>query len=468
MLHIITTEWKGLARSKSTLLVLLILAVALIATTLAGIQSVQTQNARQQQANQTIRAQWDGMDPKNPHNAAHFGSYVVKPTNPISAIDPGINALVGNVLRLEAHKQNESAYSAASQSLMPSKFGALTPAIVLQVIVPILLIFLVYRAISSEKEGGRIKVLAMQGLSVTRFIKTKALAYWLLAVVFLAVILVVQWAIYPATFSDDLLIRSLSLFLAYAVYFLIICLLAAYLAIRLKNAAGLTTTIAIWVLWTIFLPKLFGSLAEAQQPLPSRHEFQANMREDRSKGIDGHNPADQRQQVFEDSVLLAYNVTTVDSLPINIDGLLMQADEEYGNQVWDKHFKTLYEVYQRQKQLYQLGGLVNPFGALQSVSMGTAGADNLHRIDFLQQAETYRRGFIRMLNLKHAFGGSKSGDWGWKADQAFFQSVPDFDYKPPRLSQFIGHYLADHLVLLAWLLLTFVLVHLGAKNYRFV
>jgi len=468
MKYIILTEWKGLARSRSTRLVLVLLAVALVATTVAGIQGMQKQQAQQELANQTIRAQWDNMEAKNPHGAAHFGSYVVKPVNPISAIDPGINALVGNVLRLEAHRQNESAYSAASQSLMMSKFGALNPSIILQIIIPILLIFLVYRSISSEKEGGRVKVLSMQGLTLMRLIRAKAIAYWALAMVFLVLILLVQWAIYPASFSDDLLIRSLSLLLAYAAYFFIICLVTAFLTLRLKNATGLTAAIAIWVLWTIFLPKLFGSLAEANQPLPSRYEFQAAMREDRSKGMDGHNPSDQRQQAFKDSVLQAYNVHSVDSLPINMDGLVMQADEDYGNKVWDKHFNTLYSTYQQQKQFYQFSGLVNPFAALQSISMGTTGSDNIHRIDFLRQSETYRREFVEMLNLKQAYGGSKTGDWGWKADQEFYRSVPQYTYASPRLSQVMPHYLMDHAVLLFWLLLTYTLVYVGAKKFKFV
>ena len=467
MRAIIKTEWRGLIRSKSTRVILVLLFFTLLITTIVGVLSVREQNQRQQIANKTIRAQWDNMDPKNPHSAAHFGSYVVKPINPISSVDPGINYLVGNVLRLEAHKQNESAYSAASQSIMMSKFGALNPSILLQIVIPIVLIFLVYRSISSEKEEGRLKVLAIQDLSALSLIRAKAISYWLLAIFFLLLILLVQWIIYPATFSDDLLIRSLSLFLAYATYYLIICFLTSYLSLSQKYSTGLTATIAIWVLWTIFFPKLFGSLAETNQPLPSHHDFQVKMKEDRSKGIDGHNPSDIRQQVFEDSVLLSYNVQSVDSLPINIDGLIMQADEEYGNEVWDKHFSSLYEIYQQQKQFYQWSGILNPFAALQSISMGTSGSDNIHRIDFLRQAENYRREFIKMLNLKHAYGGSKSGDWGWKAEEAFFKSVPDFTYQSPRLSQFMNQYLLDHFALLFWLLFSYLLIYVGSTKYKF-
>ena len=69
---------------------------------------------------------------------------------------------------------------------------------------------------------------------------------------------------------------------------------------------------------------------------------------------------------------------------------------------------------------------VQSIGSIQSISMGAAGTDMFHHLDFLRQAEEYRRVFIKTLNDEYAFGGSKTGERGWKADTAFFQSVKDF------------------------------------------
>ena len=145
------------------------------------------------------------------------------------------------------------------------------------------------------------------------------------------------------------------------------------------------------------------------------------MTEDRSKGLDGHNPADERGKDLEKKVLAEYGVDSVSQLPINFDGIRMQADEEYGNQVWDKHFGNMRQVFARQKRSIQLGGFFNPFISLQNASMGFTASDNLHHQEFLLQVENYRRDFIKTLNDKHAFGGSKTGDWGWKADNEFLQ-----------------------------------------------
>ena len=224
--------------------------------------------------------------------------------------------------------------------------------------------------------------------------------------------------------------------------------------------------LGIWIIWTIFLPNILMSSVENWHQLPSREEFKTAMREDRSKGLDGHNPADERSKELEERVLKEYEVDSLAQLPINFDGLVMQEDEEYGNKVWDKHFGDLRKILAKQKQSYQLGGLINPFISLQNVSMGFAGSDNLHHQEFLVQVENYRRVFIKTLNDKHAYGGSKTGDWGWKADNDFFKSVADFEYKPTSLSVVFLNYLPDLMLLVFWVLLASVLLIFGTKKMQ--
>ena len=45
-----------------------------------------------------------------------------------------------------------------------------------------------------------------------------------------------------------------------------------------------------------------------------------------------------------------YNVDSISQLPINFSGILLQADEEYGNKVWDKHFGDVYSILKEQKE----------------------------------------------------------------------------------------------------------------------
>ena len=90
--------------------------------------------------------------------------------------------------------------------------------------------------------------------------------------------------------------------------------------------------------------------------------------------------------------------------------------------------------------------------------MGFCGSDMIHHLDFLKKAEDYRRVLIKALNDKHAYGGSKTGDWGWTVDSTFFRSVQGFSYISPKINDQINHYLIDILCLLWWgLLVTFMI-----------
>ena len=92
--------------------------------------------------------------------------------------------------------------------------------------------------------------------------------------------------------------------------------------------------------------------------ITSRHEFKLAMKEDRSEGIDGHNPSDNEVRIKR-KILSQYGVSQLSDLPINFDGIRMQADEEYGNMVWDKQqqkrfrgSKKIVSIWRARQPLY--------------------------------------------------------------------------------------------------------------------
>jgi len=90
--------------------------------------------------------------------------------------------------------------------------------------------------------------------------------------------------------------------------------------------------------------------------------------------------------------------------------------------------------------------------------MGFCGTDMIHHLDFLKKSEDYRRYLIKTLNDKHAFGGSKTGDWRWTVDSEFFRSVSLFSYTNPKIISFINYYMIDLIWLLGWsLFVTFMI-----------
>ena len=72
--------------------------------------------------------------------------------------------------------------------------------------------------------------------------------------------------------------------------------------------------------------------------------------------------------------------------------------------------------------------LLNPFQAVRAVSMTFAGTDLAHDLAFQDAAEDYRRTLVKALNDEHAYGGSTTGDWSFKADASFFASLEPFEY----------------------------------------
>jgi len=451
MIAIILNEWKILVRNRSIVYVSLIFILSIIS--LAWMSNLQSENQSKAQAaaEKHIRAQWDNLEPMNPHRAAHYGVYVFKPISILNSLDDGVSSITGNVLKLEGHVQNEIVHSEASQSITISKFGKLKPSIILQYVVPLFLIFLSFGSITNDKETGRMKLITLQGVSLEKLVLSKSISIWLYGLMLIMLSVLLQSSL--GSLALDAGLRLGLTFISYGLYYLIVVCLSTFVSVSFKNdTSAISLLLATWIVWTIFLPKIWGNTVEKVYPLPSRQNFIAQMKEDRSKGIDGHNPRDERRSKLEKEYLVKYKVDSLSQLPINFDGIVMQADEEYGNQVWDKHFGNNYLIYQKQKKLYQLSGLLNPFSSLQNLSMGFCGSDMIHHLDFLKKAEHYRRYLIKTLNDKHAHGGSKTGEWRWTVDNAFFRSVKTFDYQTMLIKDQIGSYIIDILALIVWVI----------------
>ena len=461
MIDIIINEWKNLIRDRLFFYSTIFFVLSFLLVVWMGILQQENQQQSQSEAQKHVRKQWENLEAMNPHRAAHYGSFAFKPLNILNAMDGGINDITGNVLQLEGHVQNEVIYSESSQALSISKFGKLKSSLILQYVIPLFLIFLSFGSMSKEKETQRIRLLILQGASIEKLVNAKSISVWIYGLFLLIVTVTIQ-SIFGST-NPEIFKRLAYILLSYSLYYFIITSLSTYLSATLKDkTSALSSILAIWILWTIFLPKIWGNAVEKVHVLPDRKTFKEDMRAERNQGIDGHNPYDKRREELKNKYLAEYQVDSLSQLPINFDGIVMQADEEYGNLVWDKHFGSNYSIMQKQKSLYQFSGLLNPFASLQSASMGFCGTDMIHHLDFLKKAEDYRRVLIKALNDKHAYGGSKTGDWKWTVDSEFFKSVQGFTYETPRISNHLNHYLIDLLFLFFWALLIRVLIRVNA------
>lgn len=458
-------ELKRLCRDRRLGLLVAIVSGLLFLTIWIGHETTQGQEKARRDAVEHNRAQWEEMGEMNPHSAAHFGSYAFKPIDGLAALDPGIDSFVGNVLRLEGHVQNEPGFSEASFSGSMVKFGRLQAAMVLQLLIPLLLLFGAYESVTGERESGRLRLLLVQGASPIRLLMAKAFTWWLLSLVILFSVFALTVALSNEGVSSIKADRAALLAVVYAVWFAIVVLGATLVSGFARDGRGaLVTLLLVWLVWSVILPRLTGELADRVHPLPTRATFETAKTEDRLKGLNGHNPQDQRRRELEESTLTEYGVERLEDLPINFDGVLMQADEEYGNAVWDKHFGEVRDIFARQLDVVRAVSILNPYLALRELSASLAGTDLVHALAFQVQAEQYRRELVARLNHEHAYGGSSYADWSWTADEDFYREIKDFRYKPLKLASVLMEGRSAAMVLLGWLLALLVLtVTLGRR-----
>lgn len=429
-------------------MVLVIGTLIAVASSWTAASTDQRERASQAAATEQARQAWLQRPADNPHSRAHYGDYIFRPNGPLAQLDSGLQAVTGRALFTEAHRQNDSVHRPQNAAAALLRFDRLEPSTVLQLLIPLVLVLVGFGSVAWERESGRLRLLWVQGVRPLSLLAAKSLALWSLGMVLCLLVVGSQLA-----FADHVdWIRTTAYLVLHSTSLWVIAVLVVCVSSRLR---GLGTSAAVllclWVCGAIVFPRLVSMTANAVDPLPDRDAFLAAMREDREKGLDGHNPSDTRRVEKEEQVLAEYGVDSKENLPINLDGLMMQADEEYGNKVWDRHFGNLEDHYLRQSGFVGMFSFLNPLQATDRLSMSIAGTDLHSHLGFLRQAESYRRGFVKTLNDEHAHGGSKTGDWSWKADPEFYASFESFDYHTPSLKDSLSHRGWDIAALVTWM-----------------
>ena len=143
---------------------LVIVFLLLIAALGAGWTHFRYVNEERRIAQQDARGVWLEQAEKNPHSAAHFGTYAFRPQMPLSLVDAGLDPYVGTTIYLEAHKQNESDFAPAQDRTALQRFGELTAATLLQSVFPLIIIFFTFSSFAGEREAGTLKQVLSLGV----------------------------------------------------------------------------------------------------------------------------------------------------------------------------------------------------------------------------------------------------------------------------------------------------------------
>ena len=444
------------------LLVLLLLGVAV------WISSRQYQNINQQytEAREHERDIWEAQGAKNPHSAAHYGTYAFKPKYPLSLLDQGVDKFAGVSVFLEAHKRNETQFSAAADQTGLSRFGDLTPDFILLFMIPILIILMGYNSFTKEKELGTIALLRSQGAVARKIVTGKWLALFL--PVLLLVILFFGTAAIVLTNIRDFGVFSMSslivMALVYLLYYIIFINLVLFVSYVFKRSGiALVTSLAIWILTCFAMPKAASNFAEAKYPYPTRQQFATNVAEDKKQGLDGHNPWSKEAKLLQKKVLKEYKVDSLHQLPFNFDAYRMQKGEEHEAEIYFKHYTHLKEQFGKQKQTYRTLSVLSPFLPVRFLSMSIAKTDYQTHWDFADAAERYRIDTQKFLNDNFA-QNSSYGEWSYRATADTWKKLPEFEYKPTALGTTLAQNTPNIIILGSWTALTFLLLFFTAKK----
>lgn len=411
---------------------------ALLFVALAFGLSETARLARERAAAQTsANEHFASQDEKNPHEAAHYGTYVFKPAGALRFVDPGAEPFVGTSVRLVAHARSAPEGARASDGASLSGLGRLSAATVLQLLVPLLLLVLGFSAWTGEREKGTLRlVLSIGARPRTLFVgKLLGLAASVLCLVLPAALL---GAVALALFSEGpvpgarlgLMLAAYTVFLATFLF-----LAMGVSAVARTSRTALVAVLALWVTVALVLPRVATSAAALAHPLPDPATFDRDVAKTLAEGVPGGPEREARIEELSEVLLEREGFAGAETLmdASLLAGLELQAEAQYENEVLDHHHARLARIFAAREGVVRWFSLAAPPVAMQSTSAALAGTDHAHHRHFSDAAEAHRRALIDMLNRAFAERGGADG-WSYKAGRETWERAPKFAYEAPPLA----------------------------------
>lgn len=450
-------EFVDASRQGRVRLALLLLGALLVLSTLVSAQHAHRLSLARADAQAEDARVWRAQGAVAPHTAAHFGRYAFKAPGPLAFLDEGVEPYVGSAILMEAHIQTPARAQPAQDAAVLSSFGELTPALLLQVLAPLLIILIAFDAFSADRENGTMRLALSLGVRRETLLVGKAVGLTAVAAMLLVPVALVGGAVTVGQGAPDGPAR-LGLFCgAYAIYFGIWTFVTLAVSAKARSSRqALVGLLGLWIVAAVLAPRLATDAADRLAPVISIAAFKQAVTDDMAKGVTGHDPSDIRLKAIKDRLMAQYGVTRIEDLPINFDGVDLTEGERYGAKVLDKHFGRLWSQYDRQADVQLAFAAVSPLQALRPLSMTLAGTDVRRHRHFTEYAEQYRRTFIQQLNDFQTNNG-RYEDWTLRGDQSLWRKAPRFEYRPPALAQALPAQAMAGLILGAWWLLAFIL-----------
>lgn len=430
--------WLNTFRSKAIYPIICIVALILAYAAYSGWKGYTTHNSIRTHYQQEARHSWENNPDKHPHRMAHYGSFAFRLKHALSMFDFGLESFTGNAVFLEAHKQNTVNFSEASFSTGLLRFGEISMAMLLQVILPLVIFFLGFVSVAVERESGTLRIILSQGAGWKEILIGKSVGLAGLAFLFfIPVALVVLLLLFTSTGGEltaDVWLRYTGLLISYLLFFLIISIITVLVsAVSKSSKDALVKLLAVWLFFIILLPRTTQALGSYFYATPSKVEFESAIEKELIKAGDSHNPDDPHFRHLKDSLLQAHKVNSVEQLPFNYSGFVMREGERISSHIYNDHLNTLLQTYKKQNSFTRVAAWVDPYIAVKNISMALSGTDFESYIHFQKQAEAYRYQLAQEMNelQMELISNEKPApdDKPHTISQEYWKKFPDFKYR---------------------------------------
>lgn len=470
-LSVMKNELRGLVRQRTALAGIVLMTLLTITATVVSLHHMRAaaeHRGRQQAAAQDA---FDAQPDRHPHRVVHYGHFVYRLPAALAAFDPGVDPFTGSSMFLEGHRQNTANFGDVMQNSILTRFGQLTPAFALQILAPLMLVFLGHATLAQERQSGTLRQLLLQGASRRSILGGKLAALLVISALFLLPALLGLAAL--AWGSPGTLPVALTVMLGYTLYLAAWCVLITVVSSMMSQRRdALLALIGGWAVMALLVPRIAPDLAYAAFPLPDRLHNEVSIARDLRALGDSHDANDPYFAAFRRRVLDQYGVTRIEDLPVNYKGLLAVEGERLSSSLFNRYAADAAAIQHRQNRLVAGFAVLSPVLAIRQLSMAAAATDLRAHLGFLDQAEQHRYQLVQQLNQMQADEVSYADDTAKDAgadqrkrvDRSQWEKIPHFEFRSQGTSTVLVSLLAPLLVLAGWL--TAALLLLGVMSRR--
>ena len=461
---LISKERQLLAQDRRLHIFVLLVSILVLASLLLSWVRMDAFEREFSSAEQRDREMWVNQGEQNPHAAAHFARYGFKPIPGLSVFDPGIIDYAGIAVWMVAHAKDPAVFRHAEDGNDLTQAVRISPAWVLQYVVPLLIIVAFAASFAGEREDRTLRQLLSSGVSGDDVFWGKFLGsaqvFMLALLPFVLLPMLAVWLLDSGATLQDQGTRILGLALSYGLYLFVFVMLAMGVsALCRSRRQAMLVLFSLWVVLLVALPKLSAGIARVVVPSESAFEINQSL----FVAGEGYWMDSEYQEEERHRLLHEHKVDSIEDLPFEYEAYQLQAGEEYGDAKFDEIYSDIEASYARQDALINSFGLLTPAISLSHLSMALSGVDRLHHMAYTRDAEQHRRDIIKLLNEDMIFNAGEAGE-AYKADERLWQATPDFEHRIPTFASQISHHWFSILTLLLWALASFAFARWSAQR----